>query len=150
MTNRIARLTDRELDVLRLLARGHDAKSAARTLGLSVHSINERLRDARRTLEVSSSRAAARLLLEAESAGGPEIWDKEMGLGTATPVMVLTAAPDRLSGTGKAVLILAGVLVMAILLLAIALLSSGRAVVDTPASPSAAPKWLPPRPRKGA
>jgi hypothetical protein len=44
----------------------HDAKSVARILGLSVHTINERLREARRKMAVSSSREAARLLLDAE------------------------------------------------------------------------------------
>lgn len=59
-------LTEKEKQTLRLIVRGHDAKSTARSLGLSVHTINERLRDARRKMAVSSSREAARLLLEAE------------------------------------------------------------------------------------
>jgi DNA-binding CsgD family transcriptional regulator len=59
-------LTDKEKSVLRLLVRGHDAKSVARALDTSVHTINERLRVARRKLAVSSSREAARVLLEAE------------------------------------------------------------------------------------
>ena len=59
-------LTEKEKQTLRLIVRGHDAKSTARSLGLSVHTINERLRDARRKLAVSSSREAARLLFEAE------------------------------------------------------------------------------------
>lgn len=59
-------LTEKEKQTLRLIVRGHDAKSTARTLGLSVHTINERLRDARRKLAVSSSREAARMLLAAE------------------------------------------------------------------------------------
>ncbi|HEX8445873.1 MAG TPA: DUF4019 domain-containing protein [Sphingomonas sp.] len=59
-------LTEKEKQTLRLIVRGHDAKSVARTLGLSVHTINERLRDARRKMGVSSSREAARLLLDAE------------------------------------------------------------------------------------
>ena len=62
-------LTEKEKQTLRLIVRGHDAKSSARSLGLSVHTINERLRDARRKMEVSSSREAARLLLEAEGGG---------------------------------------------------------------------------------
>ncbi|UAK24563.1 helix-turn-helix domain-containing protein [Sphingomonas nostoxanthinifaciens] len=61
-----AALTEREKQTLRLIVRGHDAKSIARSLGLSVHTINERLRDARRKMAVSSSREAARLLLAAE------------------------------------------------------------------------------------
>jgi DNA-binding CsgD family transcriptional regulator len=59
-------LSEKERQTLRLIVRGHDAKSVARSLGLSVHTINERLRDARRKLAVSSSREAARILLEAE------------------------------------------------------------------------------------
>lgn len=62
----IAALTEREKQTLRLIVRGHDARSIARSLGLSVHTINERLREARRKLAVSSSREAARLLLDAE------------------------------------------------------------------------------------
>lgn len=61
-------LSEKEKQTLRLIVRGHDAKSVARSLGLSVHTINERLRDARRKMAVSSSREAARLLLEAERA----------------------------------------------------------------------------------
>jgi DNA-binding CsgD family transcriptional regulator len=61
-------LTEKEKQTLRLIVRGHDAKSIARSLGLSVHTINERLRDARRKMAVSSSREAARLLLEVEDA----------------------------------------------------------------------------------
>jgi DNA-binding CsgD family transcriptional regulator len=60
-------LSDKEKETLRLMVRGHDAKSIARSLGLSVHTINERLRDARRKMAVSSSREAARMLLAAES-----------------------------------------------------------------------------------
>nr|WP_298932028.1 DUF4019 domain-containing protein [uncultured Erythrobacter sp.] len=60
-------LTEKEKQTLRLIVRGHDAKSAANTLELSVHTINERLRAARRKLRVTSSREAARILLESES-----------------------------------------------------------------------------------
>jgi DNA-binding CsgD family transcriptional regulator len=59
-------LTEKEKQTLRLIVRGHDAKSSARSLGVSVHTINERLRDARRKMTVSSSREAARMLLDAE------------------------------------------------------------------------------------
>lgn len=62
----IETLTDKEKETLRLLLRGHDAKSSARELDLSVHTINERLRSARRKLDVTSSREAARLLFESE------------------------------------------------------------------------------------
>lgn len=59
-------LTDKEKEALRLLLSGHDAKSSAAELGLSVHTVNDRLRSARRKLSVSSSREAARILGEAE------------------------------------------------------------------------------------
>lgn len=58
-------LTEKEAAVLNLLARGHDVKSAAAELGLSVHTVHERLREARRKTGASSSRGAARLLTEA-------------------------------------------------------------------------------------
>lgn len=60
-------LTAKEKEALRLLLGGHDAKSMANQLGLSVYTINERLRDARRKLSVSSSKAAARILRDAEA-----------------------------------------------------------------------------------
>lgn len=64
-------LSAREKQVLRLLLAGHDAKSSARELGLSVHTVNEHLREARRKLGVSSSREAARRLADTER--GPPI-----------------------------------------------------------------------------
>lgn len=70
MGESIDALSEKEKETLRLLLAGHDAKSSARELGLSVHTINERLRGARRKLGVSSSREAARILGEAEG-GGP-------------------------------------------------------------------------------
>ena len=66
----IRALTEKEKQALRLMVRGHDAKSIARELDRSVHTINDRLSAARRKLSVTSSREAARLLLEDE---GPEI-----------------------------------------------------------------------------
>jgi DNA-binding CsgD family transcriptional regulator len=67
MTDAVQALSEKEKEALRLLLGGHDAKSMAKALGLSVHTVNERLRDARRKLSVSSSKAAARLLREAEA-----------------------------------------------------------------------------------
>jgi TonB family protein len=85
MNGGVESLSDRERETLRLLGRGHDAKSIASALDLSVHTVNERLRDVRRKLGVSSSREAARLLLAHETAseppenGGP----KEIGVAAA-------------------------------------------------------------------
>lgn len=78
--NTVANLSEREKETLRLLLVGHDAKSIARKLGLSVHTVNERLRDARRKLGVASSREAARLLHEAEPVGHNSLADKQIGV----------------------------------------------------------------------
>ncbi|MBS0255851.1 MAG: helix-turn-helix transcriptional regulator [Proteobacteria bacterium] len=58
----LARLTDKELEILRLLTAGHTAKSIAARLGRSETSINERLREARRKTGIGSSRELARIL----------------------------------------------------------------------------------------
>ena len=96
-------LTEKEKQTLRLLVRGHDAKSTANSLGLSVHTINERLRDARRKLAVSSSREAARLLLNAEGGGPGETvpnlsGDTGIGGDATHPPVDLEMAP--ISGDG--------------------------------------------------
>ena len=67
-------LSDKELEVLRLLTAGHTVKSIAARLGRSEASINERLRDARRKTGASSSRELARLL------DARKIWDKNIDL----------------------------------------------------------------------
>lgn len=75
MTDRIASLTEREQEVLRLLLAGHTAKSAASALDLSVHTINDYLREARKKLGVGSSKEAARLLSDHDATHknlGPE------------------------------------------------------------------------------
>lgn len=75
-----AKLSARELEVLRLLAEGHTIKSIAVQLGRTEASINERLRDARRKTGVGSSRELARQL------GAQKIWDKN-------PDLAMTSAP---------------------------------------------------------
>jgi len=84
MNERSQTLSEREKETLRLLLAGHDAKSAATALGLSVHTVNERLREARRKLGVGSSREAARVLARAEDPNF--LGDKQLGVvGTAGP-----------------------------------------------------------------
>lgn len=72
-------LTEKEKETLRLLVDGHDAKSMARHLGLSIHTVNERLRDARRKMAVSSSREAARQLRAMERQNPETFGDKDLG-----------------------------------------------------------------------
>ncbi|MEQ1640035.1 MAG: DUF4019 domain-containing protein [Novosphingobium sp.] len=79
MTSGHHSLTEKEKQTLRLLVNGYDAKSMARHLGLSVHTVNERLRDARRKMAVSSSREAARQLRDVEAQTPEMLGDKALG-----------------------------------------------------------------------
>ncbi len=160
-------LSAREIEVLRLLLTGHDTKSVARELGLSVHTVNDRLRDARRKLGVSSSREAARLLAVAElegpqfvvpgklgepglaqAAATPRILgsghhfdaDKKMGLA-ATALAADSQAVIRGTGAGSPLVWLAGgVVLMAILVTALAAppLFRGDGAMPTAAAPARA------------
>jgi DNA-binding CsgD family transcriptional regulator len=113
-------LTDKEKDALRLLLRGHDAKSSARELGLSVHTVNERLRDCRRKLGTTSSREAARRLLEAESEAPESVGDKPLGDAPApTPMAAMAASATRRRVGPRPAVILIGVAVMSLVLAAL-------------------------------
>lgn len=148
MTTGLQTLTDKERQTLRLILRGHDAKSSARELGLSVHTVNERLRDARRKLGVTSSREAARRLLaeEAPSAAPvtPELLgDKALGdaLAGSSDAPVTASATRRWawSGLGPGLALTAfGVLAMSLILVALLLPASPLSVMPTAAASSAA------------
>ena len=116
-------LTEKEKQTLRLIVRGHDAKSSARHLGLSVHTVNERLRDARRKLEVSSSREAARLLLESEGGDPQNHADKQIGEAAAAGSADKDTPGSRPRRGARLATVLAGVTIMSILV-GIAALSS--------------------------
>lgn len=62
VTGTIDQLTARERDCLRLVARGMSSKEIALALGLSPLTVDGYLKEAARTLGVSSRREAARLL----------------------------------------------------------------------------------------
>lgn len=130
----LARLTEKEKETLRLIVRGHDAKSAARTLGLSVHTIHDRLREARRKVAVPSSREAARLLFEAEG-GTPDNLGPHT-IGEATPVAMPHAEAAPIPGAERPhrSRLTTGVMLM---LPALALLAVVAATQLDPASPSA-------------
>lgn len=139
MTAGIEALTEKEKETLRLLVRGHDAKSMARHLGLSVHTINERLRDARRKMAVSSSREAARQLRDIEHRDPQIRGDKVLGEVAAARGMEELAAPAGARRMGRPSGRIAGVVFMSFSLALLAFASmSGSA--DTPAAaPSTAP-----------
>ncbi|MCP1472020.1 DNA-binding CsgD family transcriptional regulator [Sphingobium sp. OAS761] len=153
-----AALTEKEKQTLRLMVRGHDAKSIARDLGLSVHTINERLRDARRKMAVSSSREAARLLLEAEGGekGSPapdSLGDTEIGGDGAVRRADQDSAPTV--GAGRPhrptrIIIGAALMTLTLGLLAFAALTDvtappapavARSIVETPVVDTAR-RWL--------
>ncbi len=136
-------LTDKEKQTLRLIVRGHDAKSVARSLNLSVHTINERLRDARRKMAVSSSREAARLLQAAEVKFGPAnpdfSGDTEIG-GDARDCRVdVERAPiTGVERTNPRSPIIAGVFLMMLALGLFALVALPEAATTSPPTPAAA------------
>ena len=124
-------LTEKEKQTLRLIVRGHDAKSLARHLGLSVHTVNERLRDARRKLEVSSSREAARLVLDAEAQTPNSLADKQMGEAAAANAVGEDDAPDTGRGRAhRAAWIIAGVAIMSVILGILALTAVPQGAVE--------------------
>ena len=125
MRNGILTLSEREKETLRLLLGGHDAKSIARHLGLSVHTINERLRDARRKLDVSSSREAARLLAEAERDRPKSLADKQLGVSEAGGVVPSFEPAGSQRSAGKQLAWFGGgMLIMSLLIAAVALSSA--------------------------
>jgi len=90
-----AALTERELEVLRLLAGGHTVKTIAAELGRSESSIHERLRDARRKTGVGSSRELARLI------EGQKSWDRKTGLAAQAQTADRGKAPGPSGRTGS-------------------------------------------------
>lgn len=122
-----ALLSEPEREALRLLARGHDAKSAAAALGVSVHAINERLRDARRKLGATSSREGARLVAEIEDEHGQKTRDKDLGVGGRRPSMAESGRAFR-----YARIALIGSIAMSIIILS--------AIFLLPAAPAQAPR----------
>lgn len=95
-------LSDKELEVLRLLAMGHTGKSIAARLGQSEAAINERLRDARRKTGVGSSRELARM------ADGQKNWDKSPDLSRSPSPTDDPAQPvDRRRAMSKGLIMIA-------------------------------------------
>ena len=147
MSTGLDALTSKEKETLRLILRGHDAKSSARTLGLSVHTVNERLREARRKLGVTSSREAARRLLaeEGDTAEMPPKFDADKALGDAAeaPVAADMTAPANRRWVSFGLrpglaLTSIGVLVMSLILAALLLPASPLSVL-TPSVPAVTP-----------
>lgn len=143
MTGGYETLTEKEKDTLRLLLGGHDAKSIARQLGLSVHTIHERLRDARRKMGTSSSREAARMLREAERQTPELLGDKPIRAADEEATVQVRPHPARGDGMQRRTGWIVGGLAM---MISLALLASLAVVptVDVPTGQlAAAPQHTP-------
>lgn len=122
MRSGIQALTEKEKEALRLLLAGHDAKSIASALSLSVHTANERLRDARRKLGASSSREAARRLAEADGHSPDNSRDNAFGVAGSAAVMRRDEQPHRRPIAGNPLAWLSGgMLIMSLVIAAVAL-----------------------------
>ena len=150
-------LTEKEKQTLRLLLAGHDAKSMARHLGLSVHTVNERLRDARRKLAVSTSKEAARILRTAEGATPESFGDEEIGGAPPAPTGQQAAEPRAITAKLRHPWVIGGFAMLSLSVALLALLGSSGTTRDAaqpadssasapPAAPSAAAEaaqqWL--------
>jgi DNA-binding CsgD family transcriptional regulator len=100
--DRFDRLTERQRECLRLVHHGHEVKEIARALRIGPSAVVERLRAARKTLDVDNSRLAARMLAEHEGnttyirhVDMPD-WLAEPGLAPAL------LEPSRAEGPGEA------------------------------------------------
>lgn len=110
VTRSVTRLTGGQRDCLRLVFQHMTSKDIARTLGVSPHTVDMRLRTAMRMLGVSSRIDAARLLVAEEGEGkayqpliyqSPEIAAAPVSTTLASPVQSSTADDLRqLSSTG--------------------------------------------------
>lgn len=134
MAEGIHKLSERERETLRLLRAGYDAKSIATQLDLSVHTINERLRDCRRKLGVSSSREAARLLAEAEPLDPNSLVYERLGVHPPARRRHDMGVWDRSAGNGYALTWLAGGMLIMSLVIAAFILSSSHVAGPAPAA----------------
>ena len=142
MTESYLALTEKEKATLRLLLVGYDAKTMARHLGLSVHTVNERLRDSRRKLSVSSSREAARLLRDAEGDPPYSLADKPLGDADVAIGAAQGGPPRDGSWTGRPAVWIIGGLTMSLVIALLALSATSQVAehsADAPATAASSP-----------
>lgn len=101
-------LTDGQRDCLRLVYNHMKSKDIARILGVSPHTVDQRLRIAMRTLGVTSRIEAARLLVQEESGGEttpdmyqPLIYQAPDIAGAINPATMQSPALDGSGETGS-------------------------------------------------
>jgi DNA-binding CsgD family transcriptional regulator len=86
-------LSERQKEILRLVAKHYQAKEIARFLNISEHTVKTHTDEARRRLDVPTSRQAARLLAEFEGAEG-------LPLDEPPPSMGMQQSPPKASVSG--------------------------------------------------
>lgn len=94
-------LTEKEKDVLRLFSQGFDVKGSARELGITEGSVTERLREARKKLNTTSSREAARLFAQVDQAPHSFSVDRFSGIAAAQFFEPFSNQPDRQAEVGE-------------------------------------------------
>jgi DNA-binding CsgD family transcriptional regulator len=107
-------LSDRQKEILRLVAKHYQAKEIARLLNISEHTVKTHTDEARRRLDVPTSRQAARLLAEYEGVTALPLDEPPPAMGMPqAPAMApvsgyeqalsppRTIHDDQLSGTGN-------------------------------------------------
>lgn len=102
----IETLTEREKECLRLLLHPMRAKEVAHVTGLSINTVNEHLKSARRKLGTNDSLSAAQMLRASE--GAPNILDTKYWGSPPADVEVQknateTSAPDAETADGSSV-----------------------------------------------
>jgi DNA-binding CsgD family transcriptional regulator len=123
MTSNRQQLSEREKETLRLLLQGHDAKSMARVLGISVYTVNERLRASRRKLGVGSSREAARLFVASEPERPNSFVHEQMGVAGNHTVRDDRLPRARREGPGRSIVLAIGGGLIMLLIIAAAMLA---------------------------
>lgn len=97
--SRLDRLSERQRECLRLVHASFEAKEIAARLGISPHTVNQHLRDARTTLGAARSIDAARFLASHEGSkrvmidpigidASPPSGENEVAIGPAAPVTI--------------------------------------------------------------
>lgn len=118
-----------------MLAEGHTAKSIATALDLSVHAVNERLREARRKTGAASSRELARRLAAQEN------WDKEIEVPRGAPHDAEVETPGVAMMVRRRrrslIIVLATVTVFALAVVGVQNASTSTQASSEPAMPSA-------------
>lgn len=92
------RLTPREHECLRLVAQHLSSKEIARTLGLSQHTVDGHLHEARRKLGAPTRRDAVRILLEMEADAPPSFLGGQLDGTEIPPIPPKEMGPPPASG----------------------------------------------------